>query len=314
MKSNESTEPSGCEDSESSGFIYNAEDAKDSGISYILSDKFDNILPLYDSQTGPFRLLSAVRYGKKYVLKCLKNDNSVPSIYEAAFLKEFEIGMSLDHTNVRSTIGIQEIEGIGKAIILEYIDGENLEQFLSRGNITKEKARNILTQICSALGYMHRKQIIHRDLKPSNIMVTHSGETVKIIDFSLSDSDAFMIAKNPAGTLSYMAPEAFEEGYRTDSKADIWSLGKIARLLSEASGDLNLYGIASRCMKKNPNDRPRDVETIVETLKTREKYHLDYFSLRSASLTWVLTITILILLIVVVRLLLSRGLINEVIF
>lgn len=310
MKSNECAELNDCEDFESSGFIYDPEDIKDSGISYILSDRFENIAPLYDSQTGPFRLLSAIRYGKKYVLKCLKNDIGIPAIYEAAFLKEFEIGMSLDHPNIRSTIGIQEVEGIGKAIILEYIDGENLEQFLSRGNITREKARYIFMQVCFALGYMHRKQIIHRDLKTSNIMVTHSGEIVKIIDFSLSDSDAFMIAKNPAGTLSYMAPEVFEEGYRTDRKADIWSLGKIARRLADTSGDLNLAGIASRCLKKNPDDRPTDVERIIEILRTREKYHLDYFSLSSAFITWTLTLLIIILMIVVLQLLLSRGLIT----
>lgn len=293
---------------ETSGFIYNPEEIENAGISAFISDKFENIMPLYDSPTGPFRLYSANRYGKRYVLKCLKDNINIPPIYEAAFLKEFEIGMSVDHPNVRATIGMQNIEGLGKALILEYVDGDNLEEYLKKETVTKKKARAIFMQICSAMKYMHRKQIIHRDLKPSNIMVTHSGDIVKIIDFSLSDSDAFMIVKNPAGTPSYMAPEVYTEGYRIDRKADIWSLGKIAECLSIASGDLNLAEIASKCLKENPNDRPENVEKIIRILKTREKYHLDYFSLNSSFLTYTLILIILVLLLIILVLLSSRGL------
>lgn len=63
-------------------------------------------------------------------------------------------------------------------------------------------------------------------LKPSNVMITHNGGYVKLIDFGLADTDSHTILKQPAGTLSYMAPEQAQMA-QADVRNDIYSLGVI---------------------------------------------------------------------------------------
>jgi len=70
---------------------------------------------------------------------------------------------------------MEQVEGIGPCIILEYIDGETLEQLLEHGALTLPQQREIARQLCEALAYVHSMGIVHRDLKPENIMVTRNG-------------------------------------------------------------------------------------------------------------------------------------------
>ena len=96
--------------------------------------------------------------------------------YQQALQKEFAIGYQLTHPHICSTIGFEDVPGIGTCIIQEYIDGVTLTQYMQQGKLNKRTARKIITELCDALKYLHSKQIIHRDLKPDNIMITHNGE------------------------------------------------------------------------------------------------------------------------------------------
>ena len=92
---------------------------------------------------------------------------------------------------------MEEVEGLGSAIVMECIDGCTLKSLIDKRQLTPALARKIVAQASAAIDYMHSKQIIHRDLKPSNIMVTHNGHNVKIVDFSLADGDMFVVLKQP---------------------------------------------------------------------------------------------------------------------
>lgn len=131
---------------------------------------FSNISEVYVSKSGFSRLLSAVRYGKRYMLKCLKPDFAFTPVYRQALMKEFEIGLQLDHPNICRTISMEPVEELGECIVMEYVDGENLETAVASGTFTEEKARKIAAQLLDAMEYMHAKQTVHRDIKPSNIM------------------------------------------------------------------------------------------------------------------------------------------------
>ena len=94
-------------------------------------------------------------------------------------------------------------------ILLEYVDGVTLKEFMQHGKLTRPVAVKIINELCSALQYIHSKQIVHRDLKPDNILITHNGNNVKLIDFSLSDCDDYDVLKLPAGTRYYLAPVSY---------------------------------------------------------------------------------------------------------
>lgn len=232
---------------------------------------FSNISEVYVSKSGFSRLLSAVRYGKRYMLKCLKPDFAFTPVYRQALMKEFEIGLQLDHPNICRTISMEPVEELGECIVMEYVDGENLETAVTNGTFTEEKARKIAAQLLDAMEYMHAKQTVHRDIKPSNIMVTHRGGDVKLIDFGLSDSETFCVLKIPAGTIGYMAPEQLLPGAKSDPSADIYSFGKVLEFMAEAAHSKSLARVGRMCAAADRDHRPSDVAQIRRLLAGKSK-------------------------------------------
>lgn len=225
------------------------------------SGTFLDVKEVYVSTAGHTRLFSATRYGRRYMLKCLKTDFLLTPLYQQLLHKEFEIGIQLDHPNICRTIGWETLPQLGNVIVMEYIDGITLEELLQ----TKDQryVYTLLAQLVDALGYMHSKQIVHRDLKPSNIMVTHNGNNLKLIDFSFSDSDAFSILKSPAGTRQYAAPEQFVADVHTDVRSDIYSFGVIVAEIAGLTHDNRLHAVARRCMQHDINQRPTHITDII---------------------------------------------------
>lgn len=142
--------------------------------------------------------------------------------------------------------------------------------------------------------------IIHRDIKPSNIIVLQDptlGEIAKILDFGIakliqanaSQTQSFM------GTLAYCSPEQME-GKELDHRSDIYSLGVMMYemltmdmpLLPQNSSfggwyqahhnfkpepfsnrlglPLDLQDLVFRCLAKKREDRPQNVQEILNTL------------------------------------------------
>lgn len=243
-----------------------------------LSSQFSDIQLVYSSPAGYTDLFRATRYGKRYMLKCLKPEFQLVPTYIHALRKEFEIGLLLDHPNICHTIGFEEVPEHGNAIILEYIDGFTLEDAISAQNtplLERIKPQFMPGgELFSALQYIHSKQITHRDLKPSNIMITHNGNTLKLIDFSLSDSDAFGILKQPAGTREYIAPEQLLSGAKADVRSDIYSLGVTIQKLNSQLHDPHLATLVRLCTQRDINQRPASIAQITITPHTAKSRHL----------------------------------------
>lgn len=246
---------------EPSGFLTDIDTA---AISHVVDANYVTFLDVkevYASASGHTRLLSATRYGRRYMLKCLKTNFLLAPLYQQLLRKEFEIGIQLDHPNICRTIGWETLPSFGNVIVMEHVDGITFEEFLHTRD--KRDVYSLLAQLVDALGYMHSKQIVHRDLKPSNIMVTHNGNNLKIIDFSFSDSDAFSILKSPAGTRQYAAPEQFVADVHTDVRSDIYSFGVIVAEIAGLTHDNRLHAVARRCMQHDINQRPTHITDII---------------------------------------------------
>ena len=254
------------EENISSGFL----DDIGGQLNYIppMTAGFSDIRECYVSKSGYTRLFRARRFGKTYILKCLKKDYLYTSLYRMALNKEFEIGLQLEHGSICRTIGLEEVNELGPTIVLEYIDGETLESFMRKGLLTKPLARKFMSQLADALDYMHNKQTIHRDLKPSNIMVTHKGLNIKLIDFSLSDNDTFNVLKAPGGTSGYIAPELFLPNAKSDIRCDIYSFGVLMCSMAEATGDRAMMKTGRLCMNHDVERRPQTVEEILKPSDT----------------------------------------------
>lgn len=191
-----------------------------------ISDSYSDITTMACSDGGFAILYRATKDGKQFVLKGLKEEYRNNPIYEGLLRKEYDLGYLLEHPHIRRTYGFNHVEGLGSIIVMEYVVGRTLREYLTTESHTIEERRAMILQLCEGLSFAHKHQIIHRDLKPENIIITHNGDHVKIIDFGLSDSDSHVTLKGSAGTRRYAAPELMQ-GEPVSNYADIYSLGVI---------------------------------------------------------------------------------------
>ncbi len=190
-----------------------------------VSQEFTEVTEL--RRTSHNILLKGKRRGRWWLLKGLLPEEADQPAFQEMLRKECELLLRAQvpgHPSVVKTTGMETIGG-ALFIVMEYVEGETLKDYLAKNPSDSAKMR-ITRELIDAVSYLHHLDIVHRDLKPSNIMVTRGGRNVKVIDFGLADADFFAILKQPSGTDGYMSPEQ-AEGSLPDVRNDIFSLGKI---------------------------------------------------------------------------------------
>jgi Tol biopolymer transport system component len=157
------------------------------------------------------------------------------------FEREAKLLASLSHPNIAGIFGIEDVDG-HRYLILEFVEGETLQQKLDRGPLSIDESLEIGKQIAAALEAAHEGGIVHRDLKPGNVIITPAGDA-KVLDFGLAKSGTGSpsasdvdISHSPTlthqvtgagvilGTAAYMSPEQ-ARGRAVDKRTDIWSFG-----------------------------------------------------------------------------------------
>ena len=207
----------------------------------------------------------AKRYGRWWLLKGLQQDVAGKAAYQQQQRKELEILMMLQHQNVVTTYGLEEVDGLGRCIVMEYVDGVTLRDWLL-GKTTRQARRRVARELIDAVRYIHSKGVVHRDLKPENILVTRNGENIKLIDFGLADTDGHAVLKQPAGTPRYMSPEQKVKA-EADARNDIYSLGIIMEQMDLGRSYLH---IINRC--KSPKDhRYQNIGELQDAISRQQR-------------------------------------------
>ena len=210
---------------------------------------------------GYNRIVSAVRYGKYFVLKGLKSEYRDREEYRSLLRKEFEIMVQLDHPNIVRVYSLEEVADMGLCIVMEYVDGVPLDRWLATQPSVRMR-RRAMEQLLEAMGHWHSRQIVHRDLKPSNVLVTRNGTNVRVIDFGLADADYYAVLKEPAYTLSYASPEQIEGG-ELDCRSDIYSFGRLLRFVFPH----RYRHTAARCCRHRREQRYASAEAVLSAMR-----------------------------------------------
>ena len=221
----------------------------DSSASGYLMDSFEGISRKFTDvtivNTSDVNIVAkAKRYGRWWLLKGLNKQVANETAYIQRLRKELELLMQLEHPFVVSTVGLEMVEDFGYCIVMEYVEGTTLKEWLKENHACKDRKR-IAIQLAEAVNYIHSKGIVHRDLKPENIIITKNGNNVKLTDFGLADSCSYAILKQPAGTPQYMSPEQMQTAV-ADVRNDIYSLGIV---YSEMNLGYGFKHIIRRCLK-----------------------------------------------------------------
>jgi len=149
--------------------------------------------------------------------------------YEALSLKQF------CHPNI---VGLVDsfVHETNLFIHLEKVDGRCLIDVVSEGGpLLEVEAKLIISQMTSALVYIHSRGWVHRDVKPDNMIYDLETGICKLIDFEFASKwSKHTILREPVGTLAYSSPELRQKRYQ-GPEVDVWSLGVTLYVLLSAA-------------------------------------------------------------------------------
>ena len=213
------------------------------------------------------------RFNRLVAIKQINLDNLSPrDIIQAtdSYNREVKLQAALKHRHI-PTIYQHFTDPKHWYLIMQFVKGETLEEYLKRIPGGKLRVREVLSigiQLCKVLDYLHTKYgIIFRDVKPANIMRTRRGH-LYLIDFGIArryvkrkDKDTM-----PLGSPGYAAPEQYGL-FQTSAQTDIYSLG--ATLLTLLTGtDLSDNTTA----EPQAPPLPRKIQPLFDAMLEREVY------------------------------------------
>ena len=240
---------------------------------------------------------------KEYAMKKL----NLVKEKQSSIKKEIEILKEVHHPNIVKFYTSFEKDNM-MYIVIEYIDGKNLDEIISEAKekktyLPEKLVWKIMLDLLSGLTYLHEEvKIIHRDIKPDNILITKDNK-VKITDFGISAinredvSDTVKFHNSTMGPILFMAPEIGNQEY--DFKADVWMLGlTFVKLMSWEIpyGIFPLFGIRVKIKNislpdfyseelrnvvlkmhnNNPEERPTSKQALEETTDIYKKKYIKF--------------------------------------
>ncbi|MDQ6808180.1 MAG: protein kinase [Verrucomicrobiota bacterium] len=181
---------------------------------------------------GEVYLAEDLDLGRKVALKLVRSGFATRSIIRH-FRAEERILAALNHPNIARLYGGGVTTDGVPYFVMEYVDGERLDLFCSKRELSVEARIRIFQKVCAAVSYAHQHLVIHRDLKPANIRVTPEGEP-KLLDFGIAKllDDEASPAGQPTMTLGgamtpeYCSPEQVA-GLAITTASDVYSLGVV---------------------------------------------------------------------------------------
>ena len=203
---------------------------------------------------------------REVAIKILKDEFLNNEEFIRRFKNESKAIAMLSHPNIVKVYDVSFGDMI-QYIVMEYIDGITLKEYIDRQGIIEWKdVLHLTIQVLRALQHAHECGIVHRDIKPQNIMLLQDG-TIKVTDFGIarfSDKATRTMTDQAIGSVHYIAPEQ-ARGDSTDGKTDIYSVGVM--LYEMLTGTLPFDGdsavtVALMQLQSTPR-RPREVNPAI---------------------------------------------------
>lgn len=228
------------------------------------SSRFHDYREVERDGAGYSKFYTVISGGRKLFLKAINHENGSTTENISRLEREYKLFERLyGNEHIVRCIDLRNDPHVGLCIVMEFVDGMTLAEFLATSPSASER-RRILNELLDAVAFIHSHQVVHNDLKPENILITRNGHSVKLIDFGYADCD-FSVDKATGGTKSYASPELLNGG-EIDCKSDIYSIGLIIRALFPHRYKL----IARKCQHENADKRYKKVSDIAKAIRRRD--------------------------------------------
>jgi serine/threonine-protein kinase len=167
--------------------------------------------------------------GREVAIKELIQSAATDPTALKRFLQEAQVMARTSHPNLVQVHDL-ELSGTANYIVLEFIRGKSLRDWINRGPIPPPQVFAVMHGVLQALDYAHKHAIVHRDMKPENVLLSDDG-MVKVADFGIArltdDTGAGGTATKTGttvGTPQYMSPEQVASS-KVDGRSDLYSAG-----------------------------------------------------------------------------------------
>src|SRR6202051_3858891 len=167
--------------------------------------------------------------GREVAIKELIQSAATDPIALKRFLQEAQVMARTSHPNLVQVHDL-ELTGDTNYIVLEFVRGKSLRDWLNRGAIPPPQVFAVMHGVLQALDYAHKHAIVHRDMKPENVLLSEDG-MVKVADFGiarLTDDTGVGGTRTKTGTTvgapQYMSPEQVASS-KVDGRSDLYSAG-----------------------------------------------------------------------------------------
>lgn len=151
------------------------------------------------------------------------------------FKLEASIAAKLRSPHVVQVLDHGRMEDGTPFIVMELLEGEDLETRLERQALNDSELVLMVSQVAEVLERAHALGVVHRDLKPENLFIIDSGYEifVKVLDFGVAKhtqlpAQSMTTTGSMVGTPVYMSPELIESAKHADHHADLWALAVVA--------------------------------------------------------------------------------------
>jgi serine/threonine-protein kinase len=187
-----------------------------------------------------------VDIGKRLAIKLILPEFCESMEVVARFRREARAASAVDSEYIAQIYDFGRDDRLGLYMVIEYLEGEDLEARLARERWISEKdTAAIGLQVARGLAKAHTAGIVHRDLKPANVFLTERDDgsiLAKILDFGISKFEPSTTSfagpvslveptltayGTTLGTPQYMSPEQCEGKVALDARTDVWSLAAV---------------------------------------------------------------------------------------
>lgn len=239
------------------------------------------------------------RRNRTVAIKALHKRHQTDPIAVEHFIRESILLAKIHHPCVVGMHGLGQYPGGGYFLVLDWVDGEDLQRTIDRQPLSITETFRIIRQVALGIQAAHEANVIHGDLKPGNILVSRSG-TVQVTDFGFAAlrSDPPSAQRGRGGTAAYLAPEQIH-GSSIDHTIDIYGLGGLlyvlltgrpprigspAEILNQLENGLlplkpsivrpdvnipqEIDELTQRCLDPDPSHRYRDIPAFLNAAKS----------------------------------------------
>lgn len=205
-------------------------------------------LPQWDEEF--YNIYAAKKLGKRVMLKTLRPEYKDDPEYQEMIEKEFDVRYNLAHPNIVMINDFEDVPGLGRCIITDYVYGTSLRRIIDEGKLTEHHLQQISQQLVSTLSYIQTNHIVHYPIRPESIIFTENIENLKLIDVGFDQKKSLSV---------------------TDVSDDIYNYGMVLREVLDRSDNRNtlLRHVANKCIDPDPKRRYRTVEDLRMALEGR---------------------------------------------